>query len=125
MSRQVLGINNDGEETVHHDLELFHGIWQRAQETFAQVDQVGKDVMANQDRPVFLESLLDSHRELLGRVRRVWAAQCPGVPNLLEHPRQVSSNQGLDNPSESDTLLNLSLFPQELCFSVFLVTLGA
>lgn len=58
MGGHVLGIHQDGEHFVGHGLKVFNPIRQGTKEAIAEIDQIREEIMANDNRPLGLQSLL-------------------------------------------------------------------
>ena len=70
MSGHVLGIHQDGEHYVSHGLKVLNPLRQGTKEAIAKIDQIREQIMANDNRPLGLQSLLQFVRELLHRIPR-------------------------------------------------------
>lgn len=104
MCRHVFCVHCHGKQIVDGNLELFHGVWQRANEAPVDVDQVGQAIVSDQNWPMLFEPFLQSICELLGRKARRLFHWHEGSKPVLSEIAQVSSHQSLDDPSEPDVL---------------------
>lgn len=112
MGGHILGIHQDGEHFVDHSLEALNLIRQGTKEAIAEINQIREEIMANNNRPLGLQPLLQFVRERFHRISRLYGSRARHDGHEVRRVkiRQISPSQCFRNPPEP------CLFPHSLLY---------